>query len=72
MIDNILVPKHEVMTPEEVEEVLVKFKASKNDLPRIKVDDPALSKLEVQKGDVIKITRKNPVIGHSLYYRVVI
>lgn len=72
MIDNILVPKHEVMPPEEAEKVLVKFKVSKDKLPRVEITDPALSELEVEKGDVIKITRENPVIGHAIYYRVVI
>lgn len=72
MIDNILVPKHEVMPPEEAEKVLVKFKIEKDYLPRIEITDPALSKLEVEKGDVIKITRENPVIGHAIYYRVVV
>lgn len=72
MIDNILVPKHEVMPPEEAEKILEKFKATREELPKIKITDPALSKVEVKQGDVIKITRKNPVVGFSLYYRVVI
>ena len=72
MDDNILVPKHEVLPLEEAEKLLEKLKARKDELPKIKTDDPGISKLEVEVGDIIKITRKHPIIGSSLYYRVVI
>jgi DNA-directed RNA polymerase subunit H len=72
LIDNILVPKHEVLPPEEAEKLLEKYKVTREELPKIKITDPALSKASVNRGDIIKITRNNPVVGYSMYYRVVV
>jgi len=72
LIDNILVPKHKVLTPQEAEEILGKYNVTCEHLPKIKADDPAISELEPEKGQLIKIIRTNPLIGSSTYYRVVI
>lgn len=72
MIDNILVPKHELLSSEEVEALLEKFKVTLEEIPKIKMTDPGISHLKVGVGDVIKITREAPGIGESLYYRVVV
>jgi len=66
------VPKHTKLREEEAEEVLKKFNISKKQLPRILKEDSAISKLDVKKGDVIKIIRKSPTTGESEFYRVVI
>ncbi|AJF63058.1 MAG: DNA-directed RNA polymerase, subunit H [archaeon GW2011_AR20] len=66
------VPRHIKLTEEQTEEVLKKFNISKKQLPRVLKEDPALSKLDVKKGDVVKITRKSPTTGESEFYRVVI
>ena len=66
------VPRHIKLTEEQTEEVLKKFNISKKQLPRVLNEDPALSKLDVKKGDVVKITRKSPTTGESEFYRVVI
>ncbi|MBU4242327.1 MAG: DNA-directed RNA polymerase subunit H, partial [Nanoarchaeota archaeon] len=41
-------------------------------LPKISKNDPAIKELEVKKGDLIKIERKSPTIGKSIFYRVVV
>jgi DNA-directed RNA polymerase subunit H (RpoH/RPB5) len=66
------VPRHIKLTDEQLEEVLKKFNLSKKQLPRILKEDPSLLKLDVKKGDVIKIIRKSPTTGESEFYRVVI
>ena len=45
---------------------------TRDELPKIKITDPALSSLEVEAGDIIKITRENQVVGNVFYYRVVV
>ncbi len=67
-------PKHEIMTEEEVKELLEKYKVTKDKLPKIYESDPALLDLSPRPkpGDVIKIYRKSPTAGESIYYRVVI
>ena len=68
---HILVPKHSKLTKQEIQELLEKYKIVLNDLPKILLTDPAIEKLNVKPGDVIKITRDSPTAGKSIYYRVV-
>ena len=72
MIENNLVPKHEILTPEEAEAILKKYNVTRLELPRIKLKDPAILHLKAGVGDIIRILRENPQTGKSYYYRVVI
>ena len=66
------VPQHIKLNDEEAEEILRKFNISKKQLPRILKEDPAIEKLDLKKGDIIKIIRKSPTMGESEFYRVLI
>lgn len=66
------VPKHIKLSEDEAQEMLKKFNISRKQLPRILKEDPAIQKLDVKKGDVIKIIRKSPTTGEAEFYRVVI
>ena len=70
--DHIYVPKHEIMTKKEAEEVLEKFHTKPTEMPLIYVNDPAIKGLGVKPGDMIKITRKSATAGESIYYRYVV
>ena len=70
--DHIYVPKHEIIPKQEAEEVLKKYNCKPTELPLIFVNDPAILGLGVKPGDMIKITRKSPTAGESLYYRYVV
>ena len=70
--NHILVPKHEIITIEEAEQVLEKYHCKATELPLIFVSDPAIVGLGVKPGDMIKITRKSATAGESFYYRYVI
>ncbi len=70
--DHVYVPKHEIMTKKEAEEVLEKFNCKPTELPLIFVTDPAIMGLGVKPGDMIKISRKSSTAGESLYYRYVV
>ena len=70
--DHELVPKHEALSASECKEVLEKFNVTKGQMPRINVSDPAIEKLDAKPGDIIRITRKSPTAGESVYYRTVI
>jgi DNA-directed RNA polymerase subunit H len=67
-----LVPKHTKISDAEKEKVLSEFHISTKEMPKILKDDPALAKLNVKEGDVIKIERESKTAGVSYYYRVVI
>jgi len=70
--NHVLVPKHEIMTKGEAEQVLEKYHCKAIELPLIFVSDPAIVGLGVKPGDMIKITRKSATAGESFYYRYVI
>ena len=70
--NHVLVPKHEIMTKPEAEQVLEKYHCKSIELPLIFVSDPAIVGLGVKPGDMIKITRKSATAGESFYYRYVI
>lgn len=65
------VPKHELLSLEEIDK-LIEVGLTPETLPKIFVSDPGICHLEVKPGDIIKITRKNPQIGDTIYYRVVV
>ena len=66
------IPKHEIMTKKDSLEVLEKYHCKPTELPLILVNDPAIMRLGVKPGDMIKITRKSATAGESLYYRYVV
>lgn len=67
-----LVPKHEVLTKLDKQELLRRLGVTESELPRILLTDPAARNLEAKPGDVIRITRKSQTAGQSTYYRTVI
>jgi len=66
-----LVPKHEIISAKEKEELIKKYGSLKN-FPRIYSSDPQVKLLNAKPGDIIKITRYNEITGESMYYRVVV
>ncbi len=70
--DHVYVPKHEIISIKEAKAVLKKYNCKPTELPLIFVTDPAILGLGVKPGDMIKISRKSPTAGESLYYRYVV
>ena len=67
-----LVPKHEILTKEEVEELLKKYRIKPYQIPRLKTSDPAAKMIGAKPGDIIRIIRKSPTAGDSVAYRYVV
>jgi DNA-directed RNA polymerase subunit H len=70
--NHIYQPKHEIVRRKEAEEILRKYNAKPGQLPYILIEDKGLEGLDVRPGDIIKITRKSPTAGESVYYRYVV
>jgi DNA-directed RNA polymerase subunit H len=51
---------------------LEEYNVSLKDLPKIKLNDPAVKQLNANEGDVIEINRKSATAGEYNYYRVVV
>jgi DNA-directed RNA polymerase subunit H len=70
--DHFLVPKHYLLPKEQAEKLLEEKEISAIQLPSIQKNDPAIKEFKPIKGDVIKIVRKSPTAGQSIYYRRVV
>lgn len=65
------IPLHSIATESDLAELLLK-EISIEKLPLISISDPAIRQLEVKPNDIIKIVRKNEIIGDVNYYRRVV
>ena len=72
MVQHILIPQHRKLDEHECDEILNKYNVARKQLPKIKVNDPAILELNTEKGDIIEIIRDSPTIGKSFFYRVVV
>ncbi len=72
VLNHEMVPLHETVTDEEVEAVLKQYGIVKEQLPKIKDDDPACRVVGAKAGSVVKITRNSPTAGHAVIYRLVV
>lgn len=67
-----LVPLHIKLNEDEKKAVLEKLNVSEKQLPAVNEKDVMVKKLNAKVGDLIKIIRKSPTSGESVYYRVVV
>ncbi len=72
IMDHVLVPKARILSDDEVQAVLDKYRVKKENLPKILEGDPVVKELGAKKGDVIEFERNSPIAGKTLYYRLVI
>ena len=70
-LDNLLIPKHEILPKDREDEVFASFGIAKANLPKIRANDPMVKSLEAKPGDVVRITRKDKT-GENVHYRIVL
>jgi len=66
-----LVPEHNVLPEDELEDVLAEYDIKRTDLPKIKRADPALPD-EAEVGDVIEVVRDSRTTDTAVVYRLVV
>jgi DNA-directed RNA polymerase subunit H len=71
-VNHELVPKHEIIGESEIATLMQQYKITPKQLPRIIESDPVIKEIGAKIGDIIKITRKSPTAGESVYYRLVV
>ncbi len=67
-----LVPKHELLEPEEKEKVITEYRVQPYQLPQIRASDPAAKAIGARPGDIIRIIRDSPTAGKYISYRYVV
>lgn len=70
VLQHEFVPRHEILTEEEIEEVLEQYDISLEQLPRILNTDPGALSVRARPGEVLKITRKSETAGEAVAYRL--
>ena len=72
IFEHYLVPKHEILSPEEKEDVLKKYRVEPYQFPLIKTSDPIAKVIGARFGDLIRIVRQSPTAGEYVSYRYVV
>jgi DNA-directed RNA polymerase subunit H len=70
--DHLLVPKHELMPPEEAAAILKKYNAAPHEFPFVLSTDAAAKSIGAKPGDFVKVTRGSETAGETVYYRYVV
>lgn len=65
------VPKHILVSEEEKQQILTRFKVDEKKMPIIQISDPVCRYFNAKEGQMFKIIRKSNTTGESLYYRIV-
>jgi DNA-directed RNA polymerase subunit H len=67
-----LVPDCKILSPEEEKEVLERYNISKQQLPRVLINDSVIKAMDAKIGNIIEFTRKRKTAGLSNFYRLVV
>ena len=69
---HMLVPTHSVISDAEKAELLKRYRAKENQLPKIQCEDPVAKYFGVRRGQVMKIVRPSETAGRYVTYRLAV
>ncbi|MGB0652371.1 MAG: DNA-directed RNA polymerase subunit H [Thermoplasmatota archaeon] len=72
VLNHRLVPLHELLEEEEAKEVLSGMGITKDQLPRIRANDPAVQVVGGKAGGVVRVVRDSPTAGRAVAYRLIV
>ena len=72
ILEHELVPRHEVVPPEEAARILKDLGVRPEQLPWLRATDPVARRIGAKPGDIVRIYRKSPTAGEIVVYRYVV
>ena len=72
ILEHELVPRHEVVPPDEAIRILRELGVKPQELPWLRVTDPVARAIGAKPGDIVRIYRKSPTSGEVIAYRYVV
>lgn len=72
IFDHVLVPKHEIVKPDEKKKLLLEYRVQPYQFPHLKASDPAVKAIGAKPGDIVRIIRDSPTAGKYVSYRYVV
>ena len=72
IFDHVLVPKHEIVKPDEREKLLKEYRVQPYQFPHLKASDPAVLAVGAKPGDIVRIIRDSQTAGKYVSYRYVV
>lgn len=72
VLNHELVPLHEIVPDEDVPALLEQYRIQKEQLPKIRSNDPAARVCDAKAGQILRVTRRSPTAGLAIAYRLVV
>jgi len=72
IFEHALVPRHEILTEKEKNQLITQYKVHPYQLPQIISTDPTVKAIGAKPGDILRIIRKSSTAGEHIAYRYVI
>lgn len=72
IFEHALVPRHEILTTQEQNQLLTQYKVKPYQMPQIKSTDPAVKAIGAKPGNILRIRRKSSTAGEHIAYRYVV
>ncbi len=69
---HFLIPKHELLTKDEAQQVLAKHNGTPSQFPFMLATDPVAKEVGAKPGDFVRILRRSETSGSSIYFRYVV
>ena len=72
IVEHVSVPKHVMLTEDEIKQFYEEFNTKKKGMPRILTGDPIARYYNMKPNDVVKILRPSGASGVTPFYRLVV